>query len=89
MIYKDDWRLKRQRKYIEGLKLYWKTFAPFRAGMDSDHCEFCWAKFGTQPGPDVLTSGYSTDSNYYWICKNCFDDFQAMFAWQVGSSGAS
>jgi Pyruvate/2-oxoacid:ferredoxin oxidoreductase delta subunit len=86
MIYKDDWRLKRQRRYIEGLTLRWKTFTPYRKEMDSDHCEFCWAKFATKPAPDVLTEGYTTDSYYYWICKNCFEDFKEMFEWKTAAS---
>lgn len=86
MIYKDDWRLKRQRKYIQGLALVWKSFTPFRKGMDSDHCEFCWAKFAAQPGPDVKTEGYTTESYYYWICKNCFEDFKEMFEWKTTAS---
>ena len=84
MIYKDDWRLKRQRKYIEGLTLFYKDFVPFRRGMDSDHCEFCWAKFGVSVAPDVLNQGYTTENNYYWICKNCYEDFREMFDWKSG-----
>ena len=83
MIYKDDWRLKRQRKYIEGITLQWKSFTPFRAGMDSDHCEFCWAKFGTKAAPDVRTEGYTTEGHYYWICKDCYEDFHEMFNWKL------
>ncbi|HSP06495.1 MAG TPA: hypothetical protein VLR94_04920 [Acidobacteriota bacterium] len=85
MINKDDWRLKRQRKYIEGLTLHQEAFVPFRPGMDSDHCEFCWAKFGKKAAPDVLTEGYTTDTHYYWICKNCFEDFREMFGWRIAS----
>ena len=53
MIHKDDWRLKRPRKYMERITLQFNQFKAFREGMDSDHCEFCWAKFVTEPKPDA------------------------------------
>jgi hypothetical protein len=84
MIYKNDWRLKRQRKYLQGIKLQWKEFRAYRSGSESDHCEFCWAKFQNVQQPDVLREGYASEDNYYWICRNCFDDFHEMFQWQVG-----
>jgi hypothetical protein len=83
MISKDDWRLKRQRKYLERITLQWKPFQPFREGIDSDHCEFCWAKFVAEPKPDAHHEGYSTLDHYYWICKKCFEDFKDMFQWKV------
>ncbi len=83
MIYKNDWRLKRQRKYLEGITLHWKEFQSCRPGVDSDHCEFCWAKFQNVRQPDILREGYATEGNYYWICKNCFDDFHHLFGWKV------
>ena len=83
MINKNDWRLKRPRKYLEKITLHWTTFQPFKKGMESDHCEFCWAKFVTQPKPDAQHEGYSTLDHYYWICKNCFEDFKDMFHWNV------
>lgn len=81
MIHKNDWRVNRQRKYMEGISLQWKPFVPYRG--DSDHCEFCWAKFMNVDTPDVLREGYSTPDNYYWICKNCYDDFKEMFGWKI------
>lgn len=89
MIYKNDWRLKRQRKYLEGVTLRWRQFQAFRPDSDSDHCEFCWAKFHTLPRPDVLNEGYASDDNYYWICKNCFDDFQDLFHWKISEGPGS
>jgi hypothetical protein len=83
MINKNDWRLKRQRKYLEGITLQLKKFVPFREGMDSDHCEFCWAKIAVEPKPDVYTEGYSTQDHYYWICTKCYEDFKDMFQWKV------
>lgn len=83
MIYKDDWRLKRQRKYLQGITLQLMKFVPFREGMDSDHCEFCWARFSAEEKPDVINEGYSTEDHYYWICKNCCSDFKEMFQWKV------
>jgi len=85
MIYKNDWRLKRQRKYLQGIRLQWKDFLAYRPGNSSDHCEFCWAKFQDAQLPDVLRQGYASEDNYYWICKNCFEDFKELFQWKVGA----
>ena len=83
MIYKNDWRLKRQRKYLQGIVLQWKRFEPYRPENASDHCEFCWAKLQNVEQPDILREGYATEDNYYWICKDCFDDFHELFQWIV------
>ncbi|MCI0615484.1 hypothetical protein L0244_21040, partial [bacterium] len=65
MIHKDDWRLKlRPRKYLEKITLQWNQFKAFREGMDSDHCEFCWAKFVPEPKPDAHHEGYTTADHY-------------------------
>jgi phage terminase large subunit-like protein len=79
----NDWRLNNQEKYLKKAVLSWKIYTKYREGWDHDHCEFCWAKFMEQPGPEILTEGFVTPDNYRWICKNCFEDFKDMFQWQI------
>ena len=31
----------------------------------------------------VLTEGYSTEDNYYWICANCFHDLKGVMEWKL------
>jgi hypothetical protein len=83
MANQDDWRLSRPRKYLQGIELQWEKFIPYREEYDSDHCEFCWAKFMDAVHPDFLREGYTTPNHYYWICKNCFEDFRDLFQWKV------
>ena len=42
-----------------------------------DHCEFCWEDVTT----DTECEFYCTKDMYYWICPECFDDFQDSFGW--------
>jgi hypothetical protein len=35
-----------------------------------------------EPGyPDTLQKGFSTQDDYYWVCRTCFDDFKETFEW--------
>jgi hypothetical protein len=83
MIDKNDWRLTGQEKYLKGVTLYWKKYSQYSESWDHDHCAFCWAEFAVDDYPDVLHEGYSTKDDYYWICKNCFEDFKDMFDWKL------
>ena len=77
-----DWRLLRdQIKYLYGVGLVYHTYTPSNSNNDHDHCEFCMQKFGY--GKTDLHQGYSTEDNYTWICKNCFNDFNEKFNWIV------
>jgi hypothetical protein len=78
-----DWRLTNQETYLKGESLYWRSYAPSSANNDHDHCEFCGEKFMAAPEPDSRTEGYSTKDGYRWICKECFNDFKALFNWHV------
>jgi hypothetical protein len=55
------------------------VYAPFRAGWDHDHCEFCSAKFSMMDAD--LHEGYVTEDGYRWICEPCFLDFAESFGW--------
>lgn len=78
-----DWRLTNQERYLREAVLIWRTYAPANPENDHDHCEFCYVKFMTGSEPETLQQGYSTPDRYRWICRACFDDFAAQFAWRV------
>ena len=82
MIETNDWRLQGQDKYLVGVQLAWKQYSRYSENRDHDHCEFCWAKFMEEEGPDILHEGYATENNYRWVCKKCYDDFKEMFKWK-------
>jgi hypothetical protein len=78
-----DWRLTNQETYLKGRTLEHRAYKAPRPDWDHDHCEFCWAKFSTDPGiAERLTEGYATDDER-WICESCFADFVATFDWVV------
>ena len=82
MIEANDWRLQGQEKYLLGVRLVWKKYSRYSQDWDHDHCEFCWAKFMQEEGPDILHEGYATEDNYRWVCQKCYNDFKEMFKWQ-------
>ena len=87
----NDWRLTNQESYLMRAKLVHREYqaanpSNSNPGSDHDHCEFCWAKFMTSGGSEVLTSGYATLDGYRWICEQCFNDFAAQFEWEVHSA---
>ena len=62
----------RGHEFLEGEKIqcFWH-----------EHCEFCWEKALT----DKSCTFYCTEDMYYWVCEECFQDFQSKFNWQVGT----
>ena len=83
MIRRDnmsDWRLHGQERYLMDLELYWRKYTRYSDSWDHDHCEFCGETFSLYGGD--LTEGYSTKDSYYWICKQCHDDFCNLFNWK-------
>ncbi len=85
MVEQNDWRLTNQRNYLQGAVLVWKVWTQRREDWDHDHCEFCWAKF-MENRADAEGAGYTTEDEYRWICKRCFQDFHEMFQWIVKSN---
>jgi len=79
----SDWRLFNQEKYLAGVTLQRKKYKKYSETWEHDHCSFCWAKFMETASPDILTEGYATADNYYWVCPRCFEDFKARFRWQL------
>ncbi|MDF2557847.1 MAG: hypothetical protein K0R71_1675 [Bacillales bacterium] len=82
MVDKDNWRLQNQEEYLIGKKLSFKKFTP-TINSDHEHCEFCTKKIMEKDNPDVDKDGYTTEDEYYWVCKVCFIDFKDLFKWKV------
>jgi hypothetical protein len=85
MAEKSDWRLTNQQSYLQGKTLYWRQYVAPSEDWDHDHCQFCWQKFGHFP--DAQAEGWTTEDNYYWVCKNCCEDFREMFRWTLIGAG--
>ena len=60
-------------EHLEGdkIQLFWH-----------EHCEFCMKKAMT----NIECEFYCTKDMYYWICKECFEDFKDKFGWNVKSA---
>ena len=80
-----DWRLKNQERYLSGVELTFRRYAPAHVANDHDHCEFCFAKFMVGDYLEVLHEGYATLDGERWVCEPCFRDFQRQSAWRVAS----
>jgi len=78
----QDWRLQGQEKYMLGLSLTKKSYAPSNPENDHDHCEFCSKKFMQSGKEDILNFGYTTPDSYRWVCEQCYNDFKVKFKWQ-------
>lgn len=85
MSVKDDWRLTNQDKYLRGVTLRWMRYRKPREDWDHDHCSFCRGKFMEEDFPGAFHEGYTTEDNYHWVCKQCFEDFKEMFQWKLGT----
>ena len=77
-----DWRIQGQESYLFAKTLEFKSYSERKSTTDHDHCEFCSEKF-SDTIPDCLNSGYTTTDDYYWICTECFLDFNVEFKWTV------
>jgi len=74
----NDWRLTNQLDYLKERHLKYSAYEKRSADLEHDHCEFCYEKFY-----DESQYGYKTIDDYYWVCENCFNDFFAMFKWNL------
>ena len=88
MVEANDWRLRNQQKYLQGVSLVHRAYQSL-PGNDHDHCAFCWAKFMVEDRPKVLHEGYATLDRSHWICDQCFGDFAEMFGWKLSGDGTS
>ena len=78
----QDWRLQGQEKYLFSIQLVFKNYLDRATNSEHDHCEFCCNKF-SELIPKCLTSGYTTENDYHWICSTCFIDFKDKFEWKI------
>jgi hypothetical protein len=87
----DDWRLQGQERYLANATLFWRAWHQTRPHWDHDHCSFCSAKFMDRDDvANVLREGYTTDAEYYWVCRECARDFASRFKFTlVGGPGAT
>ena len=76
-----DWRLTGQERFLKGKTFVKKRYTAPSPNWDHDHCAFCWIKFMENEVPGTFQEGYATEDNYYWVCPQCFADFQAEFQW--------
>ncbi len=81
----DDWRIRGQENYLKGAALHWSRYKQPSETWDHDHCAFCWARFAEEKAGynDAQQHGYTTEDDYHWICKTCFNDFKDRFEWLV------
>ena len=85
----NDWRLYRgQIDYLMGVKL---RKSPYRHSYHT-HCEFCWicieSENENKTKDKYVSQGYHTlddSAHELWICDDCFEDFKALFQWNVVS----
>lgn len=84
MNQETDWRLQNQEAYLSNLVWEKKGYFRFREGWDHDHCEFCGVKFSVEAKcKGSISHGYMAKQGYYWICEQCFLDFQEQFSWKL------
>lgn len=79
-----DWRLNGQERYLNKVKLKHIRYSDRilkKTDWDHDHCEFCLEKISNYAGD--LSEAYCTEDEYYWICDDCFADFNNLFQWKV------
>ena len=78
-----DWRLHVQQNYLRGVALHWARYKQPSEDWDHDLCAFCWARFAEANAGynDSQEYGYTTNDDYHWICKTCFNDFEDRFEW--------
>ena len=84
MIEKDDWRLRGQEEYMQGMQFTYKSFVSGSDNGEHEHCEFCWHKFMEQQEgmEDCSSVGYCSVDRKYWVCEECFEDFKEEFGWK-------
>ena len=75
---RNDWRIRNQMEYLYQVELVKTNYHKKSKEWEHEHCEFCWVKFD-----DEGIIGYSARNGYYWICEDCFNDFNNMFDWKV------
>lgn len=84
MIEENDWRIQGQESFLYD-KTFYKHLFKERSGKDDHaHCSFCWAKFDCS---EISQAGLSTLDDEYWVCEECFTDFQERYKLHVWDPG--
>lgn len=86
MVEQDDWRLHGQERYLKGIVLRWKNYNRPGPSWIHGHCEFCWVEINGFGDPKYLHEGYTTEDEYRWICKDCYEDFKELIEWKLEDS---
>ena len=81
MLEKNDWRLMGQDKFLMDKTLKFATWHAPKPTWDHDHCAFCTEKFSEREGD--FHTGYCTLNERWWICPECYEDFQELFHWSL------
>ena len=76
----SDWRTSNARA-LKGASLIRHAFHPHE--RDHENCSGCWAKFSEEGGSDVLNEGYSTYTEYDWVCGNCYEELRGTMQWKL------
>jgi GNAT superfamily N-acetyltransferase len=77
-----DWRINNARA-LKGASLIRHAFHPSERRWDHENCSGCWAKFMEAESPDVLNEGYSTYTEYDWVCGNCYEELRGAMHWKL------
>lgn len=78
----DDWRRQGQERFLKGVKMVARPYAPKSQEWEHDHCEFCSVKFAV--GDSNASAGYVSEDGYHWVCAECFNDFKLEYGWVDG-----
>ena len=78
----NDWRINNARA-LKGASLIRHAFHPDLRSWDHENCSGCWAKFSEEGRPDVLNEGYSTYTEYDWVCGNCYEELRGPMHWKL------
>jgi hypothetical protein len=79
--WEKDWRNMGQMEYLKDKKLVFTKYKKHSDRWEHEHCEFCSKKIAEFD--DCEHSAYCTTDKKYWICTECFDDFNIIFDWKV------
>jgi putative acetyltransferase len=77
-----DWRLNNARP-LRGASLIRHAFHRYQPRWETEHCSGCWAKFMEESRSDVLNEGYSTYTEYDWVCGNCYEELRGPMHWKL------
>ena len=89
----SEWRLDLYDGFLNNEMFELKKFQtlPFKNNSkvlnDHEHCIFCWKtitdlNLEEEHDTEGYCCFYHKTSQFYWICKDCFNDFKIRFQWK-------